>query len=88
MPKSQKLLSQPYLKNRNMFVDAVDSCIGICCEIFTCMQEVRFFLMFPAINPFSFPKTVERRYVREWSMAMEDSLQIQDDDLRPIEDDL
>ena len=40
MTKSQKLLSQPYLKNRNMFVDAVDA------------------------------------------------LQIQDDDLRPIEDDL
>ena len=44
--------------------------------------------MFPALNPFSFPKTVERRYVREWSMAIEDALQIQDDDLRPIEDDL
>ena len=43
--------------------------------------------MFPALNPFSFPKTVERRHVREWSMAMEDALQIQDDFLRPIEDD-
>ena len=41
--------------------------------------------MFPALNPFSFPKTVERR---EWPMAMEDALQIQDDDLRPIKDDL
>ena len=27
MTKSQKLLSQPYLKNRNMFVGAVDACI-------------------------------------------------------------
>ena len=49
------------------------------------LQEVRFFLMFPALNPFSFPKTVERW---QWSMAIEDALQIQDDDSRPIEDDL
>ena len=44
--------------------------------------------MFPALNPFSFPKTVERRHVRELLMAIEDALQIQDDDSRPIEDDL
>ena len=44
--------------------------------------------MFPALNPFSCHKTVERRHGREWSMTIEDALQIQDDDLRPIEDDL
>ena len=41
--------------------------------------------MFPALNPFSFPKTVERWQL---SMAVEDVRQIQDDDLRPIEDDI
>ena len=41
--------------------------------------------MFSTLNPFM---TVERRHGREWSMTIEDALQIQDDDLRPIEDDL
>ena len=49
------------------------------------LQEVRFFFMFPALNHFSFPKTVERWQL---SMAIEDALQIQDDDLRPIEDNI
>ena len=44
--------------------------------------------MFSALNPFSCHKTVEIRHEREWSMTIEDALQIQDDDLKPIEDDL
>ena len=44
--------------------------------------------MFPALNPFSCHKTVERRHGKEWSMTIEDAYQIQDDYLRSIEDDL
>ena len=70
-----------------MFVGAADACIGISCQKLL-LQEVRCFLMFSALNPFSCHKTVEIRHGREWSMTIEDALQIQDDDLKPIEDDL
>ena len=70
-----------------MFVGAADAFIEVSCKK-TVVAESGIFLMFPDLNPFSCHKTVERRHGREWSMTIEDALQIQDDDLRPIEDDL